>query len=191
MFSQDCVCIVLLMKFPACIVCILLVCCYGSDQDKACESICSGLTGCTSSYCKSWKTPPHCFGIMIKSDSTLCYAPADPSCGGEGHPCEERTATAPPPAGTPSVVGSWCGSSPYPGGDFRLTFDQTSVLLDLVGKTFTADYSLEGSEIVFSNYDVTFMQLLQALESQPYVELRGDGLYISFDGVFSDTAARC
>ncbi|KAF4661008.1 hypothetical protein FOZ61_003625 [Perkinsus olseni] len=172
---------------------LLAVCCQGSVQDTACESICSGVIGCGSSYCKSWKTPPHCFGILIKPDSSLCYAPADATCTGEEHPCEQTTATAAPSVGTPSVsdiVGSWCGTSPYPGGDFRITFDQTSVLLAIVDKIYTADYSLEGYEIVFSNYDDDFKQLLQALGSQPYAEYRASGLFIDFSGIFTDTASR-
>ncbi|KAF4748118.1 hypothetical protein FOZ63_018900, partial [Perkinsus olseni] len=44
-----------------------------------------------------------------------------------------------------------------------------------------------GYEIVFSNYDDDFKQLLQALGSQPYAEYRASGLFIDF----TEYAAQC
>ncbi|KAF4672304.1 hypothetical protein FOL47_000688 [Perkinsus chesapeaki] len=165
-----------------------------STQDAACMSACSGIPGCDQTYCKSWKTPANCFGIHIKSDGTPCYAPADATCAGDELPCDQAEVAPVPPATGPSVsdiLGSWCGTSPYPGGDYRLTFDETSVLLSIAQKVYTADYELVGSEIRLSNFDAEFQKLLQALGTEPYAEYQTGGVLIRFDGIFSDVASRC
>ncbi|EER15078.1 hypothetical protein Pmar_PMAR023403 [Perkinsus marinus ATCC 50983] len=58
---------------------------------QGCQAACDTLPQCKNSdrgsYCKSWQTPPVCFGIIQKSDGSLCYHPTDKDCEGAPYPC--------------------------------------------------------------------------------------------------------
>ncbi|KAF4701628.1 hypothetical protein FOZ62_031693, partial [Perkinsus olseni] len=57
-----------------------------------CSEVCDSVDGCKSSvmgtYCKDWLESPVCFGIIMKGDGTLCFAPTDNGCEGDSYPCE-------------------------------------------------------------------------------------------------------
>ncbi|KAF4683327.1 hypothetical protein FOZ60_009341 [Perkinsus olseni] len=56
------------------------------------------VSGCGNSkygsYCKSWLSSPICFGLMKKSDGSVCFQPTDSSCVGDAIPCD--TVSTPP-----------------------------------------------------------------------------------------------
>ena len=53
-----------------------------------CQDLCVNTTSCISedhehgSYCKSWQSPPVCFGLYFTdaSQTTMCFLPNDPTC---------------------------------------------------------------------------------------------------------------
>ncbi|EER01978.1 hypothetical protein Pmar_PMAR007672 [Perkinsus marinus ATCC 50983] len=57
----------------------------------SCEDVCNGLSSCKNSkwgsYCKSWQSPPVCFGILEKDDGSLCFQSTDSDCVGKPYPC--------------------------------------------------------------------------------------------------------
>ncbi|KAF4714538.1 hypothetical protein FOZ63_028550, partial [Perkinsus olseni] len=66
--------------------------------EDPCAQMCSDVSGCGNSkygsYCKSWLSSPICFGLMKKSDGSVCFQPTDSSCVGDAIPCD--TVSTPP-----------------------------------------------------------------------------------------------
>ncbi|KAF4708103.1 hypothetical protein FOZ62_004860, partial [Perkinsus olseni] len=62
-----------------------------------CSDVCDSLVSCqespSGSYCKTWISPPVCFGIVVKPDGTLCYEGVDEGCEGEPYECDSETIT--------------------------------------------------------------------------------------------------
>ncbi|EER00327.1 merozoite surface protein 2, putative [Perkinsus marinus ATCC 50983] len=67
--------------------------------DDFCMSLCNDVEGCKTakygSYCKSWKSPATCFGLIKKSDGSICFQPTDKECVGEAVTCSDVTPTSP------------------------------------------------------------------------------------------------
>ncbi|KAF4709938.1 hypothetical protein FOZ62_013936, partial [Perkinsus olseni] len=61
---------------------------------STCLDVCDSLVSCqessTGSYCKTWMSPPVCFGIIVKPDGTLCYEGVDEGCVGEPYSCQNE-----------------------------------------------------------------------------------------------------
>ncbi|KAF4695114.1 hypothetical protein FOZ60_005851 [Perkinsus olseni] len=70
-----------------------------SATEDPCSQMCSDVSGCANSkygsYCKSWETPAVCFGLIKKSDGSICFEPTDPGCAGEPLACGVQTTMAP------------------------------------------------------------------------------------------------
>ncbi|EER10233.1 Protein SLG1 precursor, putative [Perkinsus marinus ATCC 50983] len=67
--------------------------------EDPCSQMCSNVSGCAGSkygsYCKSWVTPSVCFGLIKKSDGSICFEPTDSNCVGEPLACSIQPTIAP------------------------------------------------------------------------------------------------
>ncbi|EER01034.1 Facilitator of iron transport 3 precursor, putative [Perkinsus marinus ATCC 50983] len=67
--------------------------------EDPCSQMCSNVSGCAGSkygsYCKSWVTPSVCFGLIKKSDGSICFEPADSNCVGEPLACSIQPTIVP------------------------------------------------------------------------------------------------
>ncbi|KAF4742962.1 hypothetical protein FOZ63_018263 [Perkinsus olseni] len=61
------------------------------EPQPTCQDVCNDMPQCRDSkwgsYCKTWQDPQVCFGVIKKSDGTLCFAPTDEDCEGEPYYC--------------------------------------------------------------------------------------------------------
>ncbi|KAF4681153.1 hypothetical protein FOZ60_012552 [Perkinsus olseni] len=201
--------------------------------EDPCAQMCSDVSGCGNSkygsYCKSWLSSPICFGLMKKSDGSVCFQPTDSSCVGDAIPCdtvstppvttkaavsttttkaavsttttkaivstttEATTTTAAPtsvttvevtttttttmPPTTTTVAttqattsttttstegfgGKYCGN--LFGQSFSVDFEEGRATVSVLGQSAGADYEVEGTKIVFSNYDPMLQKLMNA-----------------------------
>ncbi|KAF4662625.1 hypothetical protein FOL47_006165 [Perkinsus chesapeaki] len=171
-------------------------------------------------YCKTWQDPPVCFGIIIKKDGSLCFDPTDEECVGEPYACEMVTApptnlpetsaspsnlpeTSASPSNLPEttaaptdlptnedLAGDWCGETPL--GPIKVTPEVSGkITVYVAGETFTAEYYLDGYEIVFTNPDENLATLLEQLDSSLYAIYTYEGVYVELVNVFSTTITRC
>ncbi|KAF4656019.1 hypothetical protein FOL46_008027 [Perkinsus olseni] len=191
--------------------------------EDPCAQMCSDVSGCGNSkygsYCKSWLSSPICFGLMKKSDGSVCFQPTDSSCVGDAIPCdtvstpavtttaepvttttkaavsttttkvavsttttkaavstttEATTTTAVPTSATTVEVttttttttvtdgfgGKYCGD--LYGQSFSVDFEEGRATVSVLGQSAGADYEVEGTKIVFSNYDPMLQKLMNA-----------------------------
>ncbi|KAF4734120.1 hypothetical protein FOZ63_005438, partial [Perkinsus olseni] len=88
------------------------------------------------------------------------------------------------------LAGDWCGETPL--GPIKVTPEVSgAVTLFVAGETFTAEYYLDGFEIVFTNPDEDLAALLQQLDSSLYAVYTDEGVYVELVNVFSTTITRC
>ncbi|EER00205.1 hypothetical protein Pmar_PMAR017063 [Perkinsus marinus ATCC 50983] len=75
-----------------------------SATEDPCAQMCSYVEGCAkskfNSYCKTWQSPPVCFGLIKKSDGSICFEPTDADCVGEPIACDEQQPTGVPGTST-------------------------------------------------------------------------------------------
>ncbi|KAF4679503.1 hypothetical protein FOZ60_014964 [Perkinsus olseni] len=68
--------------------------------EDSCISLCNDVEGCKiakyGSYCKSWKSPAVCFGLLKKADGSVCFQPTDKDCVGEPVACSAVSSTPVP-----------------------------------------------------------------------------------------------
>ncbi|EER15104.1 hypothetical protein Pmar_PMAR023430 [Perkinsus marinus ATCC 50983] len=71
-----------------------------SATEDPCAQMCSYVEGCANSkydsYCKTWQSPSVCFGLIKKSDGSICFEPTDADCVGESIACGEQQPSAAP-----------------------------------------------------------------------------------------------
>ncbi|EER09105.1 hypothetical protein Pmar_PMAR024129 [Perkinsus marinus ATCC 50983] len=188
--------------------------------DDVCSSIEGCKESKWGTYCKTWQDPPVCFGIIVKEDGSLCFNPIDEECVGEPYPCEIapiETTVIPETTGEPTdapettvgstdvsettsepvdyptnedLAGDWCGETPL--GSIKVTPEVSgAVTLFVAGQTFTAEYYLDGYEIVFTNPDEALAALLEELDSGLYALYTDEGVYVELVNVFTTTITRC
>ncbi|KAF4679113.1 hypothetical protein FOZ60_015478 [Perkinsus olseni] len=75
-----------------------------SATEDSCASLCNQIDGCKTakygSYCKAWKEPAVCFGLVRKADGSYCFQPTDKDCVGESVSCDSRILTTAAPVTT-------------------------------------------------------------------------------------------
>ncbi|EER00206.1 hypothetical protein Pmar_PMAR017064 [Perkinsus marinus ATCC 50983] len=77
--------------------------------EDACAQMCSYVEGCAKSkydsYCKTWQSPSVCFGLIKKSDGSICFEPTDADCVGESIACGEQPTAVPGTSTMESTTG--------------------------------------------------------------------------------------
>ncbi|EER12560.1 hypothetical protein Pmar_PMAR027378 [Perkinsus marinus ATCC 50983] len=88
------------------------------------------------------------------------------------------------------LAGDWCGETPL--GFIKVTLEVSgTVTLFVDGKTYTAEYYLDGYEIVFTNPDEALAALLDELDSSLYALYTEEGVYVELVNVFTTTITIC
>ncbi|KAF4656707.1 Myosin-binding protein C, slow-type, partial [Perkinsus chesapeaki] len=68
-----------------------------SARDTCTSSSLSRIDGCKTakygSYCKAWKEPAVCFGLVRKADGSYCFQPNDKDCFGDAVSCDTSVTT--------------------------------------------------------------------------------------------------
>ncbi|EER00325.1 conserved hypothetical protein [Perkinsus marinus ATCC 50983] len=63
-----------------------------SATEDSCLALCNKVDGCKTakygSYCKAWKEPAVCFGLVRRDDGSYCFQPTDKDCSGASVSCD-------------------------------------------------------------------------------------------------------
>lgn len=130
----------------------------GSDatSEVSCRSLCLSLESCAASaigdsFCESWSNPPACTGLYFTdaSNTTMCFAPNDPSCPGNlPVPCPVSSVVTEPKISaitdfTPSIEVPRLGACPRLGRTLGSGWTST---------VYQSEY--EGSDVAVKVYDL-------------------------------------
>ncbi|KAF4649322.1 hypothetical protein FOZ61_001460, partial [Perkinsus olseni] len=163
-----------------------------SATEDSCASLCNQIDGCKTakygSYCKAWKEPAVCFGLVRKADGSYCFQPTDKDCVGDSVSCDSRilttaapvtttaapvtttaapvtTTAAPKPTTTTTTAapfgGVFCGN--VMGESFKVDFEGGHATISVMGMDMHADYKIDGNEMDFFNYGPTLSKLMNMM----------------------------